>query len=503
MNACSLFSRQSPTATPTLNFFLPTRTATPTTDPAQLTLTPSTPTLQVDTPTSTITPSPTRSLTPAPPIVYYTQSGDYLPAVAARFGVSPDEISFTDILDGDGYLQPGLELIIPNLLPDSGPSTLVIPDSEVIYSSSSINFDVIKYVKDAGGYLSTYSEYVLERFLTGGEIIERIAHDYSLNPRLLLALLEYKSGWVFGQPKDDLARKYPMGWFDPASADLNKQLVWVAHQLGAGYYGWRSGSLLMVNFPDGSHLRLNPTLNAGTVALEYYLSRQNQLEDWNELLFSENSIISFYTDLFGDPWLLGQAADPLFPPNLTQPLFELPWRRGRTWGFSGGPHSAWSSDLSLAALDFAPPAEAPGCEVSPDPVTAMSSGLVTSTGPGYVMVDLDNDGYEQTGWVILYMHIATKGKVAKGTWLNTDSIIGYPSCEGGFATGTHVHIARRYNGEWIAADGPLPFIIDGWRAHNGANAYEGTLTKGDQVVISSNIGEHPSLITRPEYPPGP
>ncbi|RLT53418.1 MAG: hypothetical protein DWI67_03800 [Chloroflexi bacterium] len=38
-----------------------------------------------------------------------------------------------------------------------------------------------------------------------------------------------------------------------------------------------------------------------------------------------------------------------------------------------------------------------------------------------------------------------------------------------------MHLARKYNGEWIAADGPLPFELGGWRAVTGAKKYQGQL----------------------------
>jgi hypothetical protein len=60
-------------------------------------------------------------------------------------------------------------------------------------------------------------------------------------------------------------------------------------------------------------------------------------------------------------------------------------------------------------------------------------------------------------------------------------LLGHPSCEGGRATGTHVHIARKYNGEWIPADGIVPgivpFVIGGWTAEQGDAPYEGRLTR--------------------------
>ncbi len=69
-------------------------------------------------------------------------------------------------------------------------------------------------------------------------------------------------------------------------------------------------------------------------------------------------------------------------------------------------------------------------------------------------MDLDGDGNEETGWVIVYLHIATEGRVPVGTWLAQGDKIGHPSCEGGISTGSHLHIVRKYNGEWVPADGP-------------------------------------------------
>jgi hypothetical protein len=64
------------------------------------------------------------------------------------------------------------------------------------------------------------------------------------------------------------------------------------------------------------------------------------------------------------------------------------------------------------------------------------------------------------------------------------------------ATGTHVHFARKYNGEWIAADGPMPFVLSGWMAHAGTEAYKGTLTRGDLVIAANTFGSYDTRIMR-------
>ena len=113
-----------------------------------------------------------------------------------------------------------------------------------------------------------------------------------------------------------------------------------------------------------------------------------------------------------------------------------------------------------------------------------------------VALDLDGDGYEQTGWVVVYFHLAEKDLVQAGRQVALDEPLGHPSCEGGRSTGKHVHIARKYNGEWLAADGPLPFILSGWRAQADERNYYGTLVKGDQIVDSNSSGSRTSIIVR-------
>jgi len=127
---------------------------------------------------------------------------------------------------------------------------------------------------------------------------------------------------------------------------------------------------------------------------------------------------------------------------------------------------------------------------------ASAPGLVVRSDNGVVIVDLDGDGLEQTGWVLLYLHIAEDGRIKAGEWVESGDLLGHPSCAGGLASGNHVHMARKYNGEWIPADGPLPFVLSGWVAHAGAKPYQGTLTRDGETVTASTVGSYESRIIR-------
>ena len=55
---------------------------------------------------------------------------------------------------------------------------------------------------------------------------------------------------------------------------------------------------------------------------------------------------------------------------------QLPFEKGTTWSFTGGPHGGWDSGSAWAALDFAPPGEPAGCVSSDAWVVAVADGLI-------------------------------------------------------------------------------------------------------------------------------
>jgi LasA protease len=57
-----------------------------------------------------------------------------------------------------------------------------------------------------------------------------------------------------------------------------------------------------------------------------------------------------------------------------------------------------------------------------------------------------------------------------------------------------VHIARKYNGEWILADGPLAFNLEGWIASAGSAPYEGALTRNGKVIIACTCSDKNSQL---------
>ncbi len=440
--------------------------------------------------------TPTLSAVPEGYLGYRTQQGDTLPALALRFGVTPGEVRGKDNLSESGLLAPGLTLQLPNVLEETLPGALLFPDSEVVYGPTVGDFDAAEFARNAGGFLADYSETVKSETLSGPEIVQTVAVETSTNPRLLLAFLEYRAGWVFGFPAGAAKDPYPIGFGAGTDTGLYKELMITAKLLAQGFYGWRDGSRLTVSFYGGGSGRLDPAVNAGTAALTQLFAALDTRAGWEADLLDPASFLTFYIDLFGDPWARAAQVEPTLLADTQQPELVLPFAPGEAWSLTGGPHITWQTGTPRGAIDFAPITGEDPCAVSFRWATAAAAGLVVRSARGVVAVDLDGDGDEGTGWVLIYLHIAEQGRVPVGTWLAQDDPVGHPSCEGGSASGTHVHFARKFNGEWLGVGEPLPLVLSGWQAVAGEYNYQGYLFKGEEVVTASPNGSGGSLIVR-------
>jgi hypothetical protein len=367
-----------------------------------------------------------------------------------------------------------------------------LPDSLFVNGPAVIGFDTAAFVSSHNGWLKDYHAYAGGKNRSGAEIVDYVALNFSISPRLLLAILEYQTG-ALSRP-DPPTTLFPLGYWDFSHIGIYLQLVWAANALNNGYYGWRTGQMTVFEHPDGTLERPDPWQNAATVGLQYYFSRLMPRSDYDRTV-GPDGLARTYQSLFGDAWAADQLLQPLIPVYLQQPTFLFPFPAGETWAYTGGPHSGWGDGEPYAAIDFAPPAVTGGCTPTDKWAVAVADGVVTRTGTGIVVLDLNGDGDERTGWVVFYLHVMTRDSVSTGTVLHAGDLVGHPSCEGGEATGTHIHIARKYNGEWIPADGPLAFNLEGWVAHNGSRPYLGTLSHGDQTAIACDCSDVYSLVT--------
>ncbi|MBW8011401.1 MAG: LysM peptidoglycan-binding domain-containing protein [Chloroflexi bacterium] len=437
---------------------------------------------EAPTPAIVGTPLPTRPVyDPGELVEYIVQNGDTLPALAAHFNTSIDEILETNpIIPRDVTTLPsGLPLQIPIYYrPFWGSPYQIIPDSQFVNGPGAINFDTQEFVDQYDGWLRDYVAYAAGANRTGAGVIDYVAGNFSISPRVLLAILEYQTGALSDPELPSDINTYPLGYRNYTNRGLYLQLVWAANVLNNSYYGWRTGSLTSFDHPDGRMEQPDPWQNAATVALQIYFNHALEASLYPRAI-GYDGFAQLFASLYGNPWT-GDIAH--IPGSLIQPEMQLPFEPNIFWAFTGGPHTGWGSGEPLAALDFAPPAMLGGCQQTELWATAIADGLVVRSERGIVVLDLDADGDERTGWVIFYLHLETRDRAQVGAYLGKGEHIGHPSCEGGITTGTHVHLGRKYNGEWIPAAGALPFVLEGWVTQGGEDPYEGSLTRFGRTV---------------------
>lgn len=442
----------------------------------------------------TPTPDPTRPLPEVRTSAegYIVLPGDSLSAIARRYSISTGALMEANGILNPNYLSVGQYLTIPApRWSDPHWNPKIIPDSELVYGPSTAFFDLAEEIESRDGRLAGYTEMVEGRRRSASEIVQLVSERYSVSPALLLAVLDYQSGWLTTQ--DQTYRPYLIGYVDYGWEGLFPQLSWAAEQLNMGFYLWRAGWEGPFLFADGWASAPAPGLNAGTVAIQYLFSILYPYDEWLEVVGPEG-FIRTYRDLFGDPF--AWSIEPLLPEDLEQPELQLPFEDGQPWSFTGGPHSGWGTGAAWAALDFAPPGFALGCVQSDAWIAAVADAPVVLSDNGAVILDLDGDGYMQTGWTVLYMHVESRDRVPEGEYVRRGDRIGHPSCEGGVSTGTHLHLARRYNGLWIEADGPHPIVMDGWVSAGQGSVYEGTLQRGEEILYSCSCRSEENQVKR-------
>ncbi len=445
--------------------------------------------------TPTLAPLPIPTPSGAPFIFHTVQAGQTLGWLTVRYDTTMDVLTRLNNLSGpEAIIQIGQVLRVP-LDPDipHASAEVMWPDSEVVYSPAYVDFDTAAFIEEQGGYLASYTETVDGQEMDSAQVIERVAERFSVGPRLLLTVLEYYGEWVTNPNPTSAQISRPTGPNNPHQK-LYLMLGWTAKKINAGYYGYKRDGFWVLRLAD-YNLALAPQgMNAGTVGVLSLLALHSDEETWAEAT-GESGLMATYQQLFGDP--ADYALDaPLVPSNLTQPEMGLPWREGQGFYFTAGPHIAYVDGSAWAAIDFGPPDVLGSCYFSNEPNTAVADGTILVARQGEVQLDLDGDGQIQTGWVVLYLHVALDVDIPLqvGQNVKTGDVVGYASCEGGEANSSHLHVARRYNGEWIEAGGPIPFDLSGWVVQPNRIPYDGVMRKGDLERASCECWAEKNLI---------
>ncbi len=286
------------------------------------------------------------------------------------------------------------------------------------------------------------------------------AHYYSINPQVLLTVLELTSGSVRRSrvpEQNEIANAFRYG----SRNSFISQIERLSEELVAAYY----------SNPSNSPLTDSP--NRSSYALRQVLS---QARNDQGRAPSEPEFVGTFSDLFGDPLagsflITSTEADPDDPnadADEAIPTFTLPWQSGVTWYYSGGPHCDWQEGCPpRAAVDFSPgPSTNYGCAwTSYSQVRPARSGYVIYAAYNLIKIH-HSSNFFGSAWQTLYYHIRNIS-VTEEQWVTTGTLLGYPSCQAGSgssANGVHQHFAFLKDGEFKTANGKY---LSGWKIFKG------------------------------------
>ena len=130
-----------------------------------------------------------------------------------------------------------------------------------------------------------------------------IAEQYSINPRLLLALMEWRTGALSNAEARRSVRANPFGPL-PGVTGFNSQMTYVAEQLSGGLLRLAQGSLTSLLLPDSTTSRPDFYQTAGSVAVQYLFSKFMNLDEFNQAI-GPQGFGATYIKLLGDPFAGG------------------------------------------------------------------------------------------------------------------------------------------------------------------------------------------------------
>jgi hypothetical protein len=100
-----------------------------------------------------------------------------VPGLAKRFLIAESEVTGSTPLPSEGLIDSGTLLVLPNRITiPTTPNIQIMPDSEVVFTATAVDFDIQRYINESNGFLRTYREYLGSTgWSTGAEAIRRLA----------------------------------------------------------------------------------------------------------------------------------------------------------------------------------------------------------------------------------------------------------------------------------------------------------------------------------------
>lgn len=305
------------------------------------------------------------------------------------------------------------------------------------------------------------------------DVLVSLSSLYSLNPELLLALLDLQSGLVSGGGASSEQLAWAMGYRGDGGGrrGLNSQLRWAARELRYAMrdYALRGdGPPPPLSFADGTRQEVAPDLPFSRYVLARVLAPTVSPGGLGPRL---DGLVNAYARLFGDPRLAPADWPAPAEPFLTRPMertFPITSFFDHDAPFltkNGSLTTFWGrveTDISFAYDGHTGWDYAMG---PPDQILAAADGVVTFAGnsddgcatPARAVVIDHGNGYRTLYWHLASIAVEATQRVAAGDVLGVAG-------ESGCAIGSHLHLQVQYLGRDVDPYGWCGAGADPWAA---------------------------------------
>jgi LasA protease len=354
---------------------------------------------------------------------------------------------------------------------------LIISDGQFVWGPNVGQFQTQSYLEQSNSALVEYAD-----------VIEEWAAYASINPKVLITILEMKIGHLdlSNQPSESIIAEIERLTMDLAMAFYDHMYTWGERRPNETP---KSIELPELTFNEDTVLEVNPDTTSGSFAIATILARGASQKSWEDSLIpsSPTSFSQTFSVLFpeSDPLDSSNNLDPsTLPPD---DFLQLPFPLGADWTFNGT-HSWHGGDIGpdRSSMDFS--TNWPRGSTLPDHYTVASHdgiGYVHAPSrtslPCWIEVNYEMNPGEI--WTTSYYHLLNLGDPGdRGLISRNESLgkIGVEVCNGGFASSAHVHFTLRYNGAFFDLD---DVKLSGWTVHSGPDPYYSGYIERDGEIL--------------------
>lgn len=369
-------------------------------------------------------------------------------------------------------VAPTLSPIPPTAEPTAEPRDPLFDSRRLSYEHNFNGPQIQAFLEARGSVLAGIRFQVGGRSQSFTDVLVSLSSLYSLNPKLLLALVEQHGRLLStsSPTADQLA--WAVGYHGDGGGrqGLYSQLRWAARELRYAIrdYAGRANGLPAIKYADGSSQDPNPDIAMSRYVLARVLAPTTVPGGLGSRL---EGLLNTYTRLFDDPRLPPHDWPAPAEPFLTRPtehifpvtsffdhdapflrengsLFTYLGRQETDIAFAYDGHTGW--DYGLGPPD-AVLAAAPG-----EVIFAGNSDDGCATPAHAVIIDHGN-GYRTLYWHLYQINVEATQRVAAGEQIG---IAG----ESGCAVGAHLHFQVQYLGRDVDPYGWCGAASDPWAA---------------------------------------